>query len=206
MAGLITVDIANMALGILTESPIDSLDEDSRAARMCNLHFDTVREAELTKREWVFARKTALVEPVALDYTTDGWSWSYELPSDALRLLPDDCGFAGPWRQEGSTVTTIEGGARLVRYIANLIDPNDWPAVFTDVLVAALAVKIAHPITAKTTMVELAKQSYREAVGQAQAVNAVQKGYAPGSSSWMDDRAGYQISRHGARARHGYGS
>jgi hypothetical protein len=32
--------IANMALGVLDEAPIDSLDEDSKAARLINLHFD----------------------------------------------------------------------------------------------------------------------------------------------------------------------
>ncbi|MER9854165.1 MULTISPECIES: hypothetical protein [unclassified Mesorhizobium] len=43
------LDIANMALAVLDEAPIDSLDQDVKAARLLNLHFDLAREAELTK-------------------------------------------------------------------------------------------------------------------------------------------------------------
>ena len=43
------LDIANMALAVLDEAPIDSLDPDVKPARLLNLHFDLAREAELTR-------------------------------------------------------------------------------------------------------------------------------------------------------------
>ena len=49
------LDIANMALAVLDEAPIDSLDQDVKPARLLNLHFDFAREAELTRHAWVFA-------------------------------------------------------------------------------------------------------------------------------------------------------
>ncbi|CAH2395901.1 hypothetical protein [Mesorhizobium escarrei] len=49
---IIPLDIANMALGVLDEAPIDSLDQDVKPARLLNLHFDLTREAELTKHAW----------------------------------------------------------------------------------------------------------------------------------------------------------
>ncbi|TIO46843.1 MAG: hypothetical protein E5Y00_32665, partial [Mesorhizobium sp.] len=55
------LDIANMALAVLDEAPIDSLDQDVKAARLLNLHFDLTREGELAKHAWVFAILSALV-------------------------------------------------------------------------------------------------------------------------------------------------
>lgn len=208
MAALTPTDIASMALGLLTEAPIDSLDEDGRAARMLNLHYETTREAELTKREWVFARKTIEVE--AADTGMSEWPYAYELPADALRVLPlMSRNREISWRQEGSQLYTFEGGDRTVRYIANLIDPNDWPAVFIELFAAALAVKVAHPITGKANMIEVARQAYNDAASRAYQLNAVQKGPVEGRSSWADLRRGYgwsPWSAYGARGRHGGGA
>lgn len=191
MAALTQTDIANMALGLLTEAPIDSLDEDSRPARMLNLHFETTREAELGKREWVFARMSA---DVAGALTGDAeWPYVYEMPADALRILPPLVnGCEVPWRQEGSQLYMAESGPSRIRYIANLIDPNDWPAIFTEVLAAALALKVAHSITGKASMIEVARQVYGQAVSRAAQLNAVQKGPVQGRSLWEDLRAGYR--------------
>lgn len=188
---LTPVDIANMALGLLTEAPIDSLDEDSRAARMLNLHYETTRQSELTSREWVFARQTADVD--AADTGDAEWPYAYELPADALRALPPmSYGRELPWRQEGSQLYVAEGGKREIRYIANLIDPNDWPAYFTELLAAALALKVAHSITGKASMIEVARQSYQDAAKRAYQLNAVQKGPVQGRSSWASLRGGYR--------------
>lgn len=208
MAALTPTDIANMALGLLTEAPIDSLDEDSRAARMLNLHYETTREAELTKREWVFARKTAEVE--AADTGDGEWPYAYELPADALRILPPmSRNREIAWRQEGSQLYTFEGGDRTVRYIANLIDPNDWPSIFTELFAAALAVKVAHAITGKASMIQVAREAYENAASSAYQLNASQKGPVDGRSSWADLRRGYGWSPWsvaGARGRHGGGA
>lgn len=194
MAAVTPLDIANMALGLLTEAPIDTLDEDSRAARMLNLHYETTREAELTKSEWVFARKS--VQVPSIETGDAAWPYGYELPSDCLRPLPPQqygCDLA--YRQEGSILSLVYGGERTIRYIANLVDPNDWPSVFTDVLVAALAVKVAHPITGKANMMQIAQQAYSQAYSTALRLNAIQKGPGRRSALWSDARAGYQFGR-----------
>lgn len=204
MAALTQTEVANMALGLLTEAPIDNLDEDSRAARMMRLHFETTRESELTKRAWVFALKSEEVEPE--ERNSSPWRYGYELPADALRALPlMEGAYELEWIAEGSQILTMQGGRRSIQYIANLIDPNDWPSVFTDVLAAALAMKVAHSITGKTSAMQIAQQSYENAIATAMALNAVQKrGRAP-SGLWEQARAGYASGSHGARARHGWG-
>lgn len=193
MAGLSETEIANMALGVLTESPIDSLDEDIAAARLVRLHFDNTREAELKKRAWVFATQSATVAPI--DSADLYWPYSYALPADCLRVLPlMQSDVEIDWQVKGGAVLTRWGGSRAIDYIANLVDPNDWDALFNDVLAAAIAIKIAHPLTGKTTMVDVARQVYKDAVREAVRNNAIQKrGRAP-SRSWEAARAGHGAS------------
>jgi hypothetical protein len=49
MSNLTQLDVANQALAVLDEAPIHSFEEDTKAARLLNLHFETTREAELAK-------------------------------------------------------------------------------------------------------------------------------------------------------------
>lgn len=204
MAAVTPDDIANMALGLLTEAPIESMDEDSRAARMLRLHYETTREAELTKSEWVFARKSMQVDGIETGDTE--WPYAFELPEDCLRPLPPMLyGCEILYRQAGSTLAMAYGGTQTIHYIANLIDPNDWPAIFTDVLVAALAIKVAHAITGKPSMMQIAQQAYDRAYASAVRMNAVQKGTGRRATSWEDARAGRAAGFGFSRNRHGAG-
>lgn len=200
-------DIANMATALLTEAPIDSLDEDSKIARLLNVHFDTTREAELLKREWVFA---IFSQDIAAEETgRRHYTHSYTLPADCLRplglmLYDDPDGIEIDWRREGDTLLTRCGGTRTLRYIANLIDPGDWDALFTEVLSAALAIKVAHALTGKAGMVEIAQAAYDRAVSQAGRVNSVQKRGQTAYATWDQLRGGWYGDRN-ARGRHGAG-
>lgn len=189
------IDVANMALGVLDEAPIDSLDQDIKAARLINLHYDATREAELAKHAWVFSilRETVAGSDLGTDSGT--LNWAYELPADCLRPLPlthngEPIPFGIPinWRQEADLVYSDRSGPLVIRYIANLTDPNDWSALFTDVVAAALAVKVALPITHKAGAVQLAKEAYRDAIDAAQTANAFERGGNADTTSWALQR------------------
>ncbi|WP_287105584.1 hypothetical protein [Mesorhizobium sp.] len=128
------LDIANMALGVLDEAPIDSLDQDVKPARLLNLHFDLTREAELTKHAWVFAILAAAVAGSDTGSGAGTLNFAYELPVDCLRPLPltdngEPEGVPIAWRQEAGLIYCDRSGPRLIRYVANLTDPNDWDAL-----------------------------------------------------------------------------
>lgn len=191
MAALTPEDVANMALALLDEQPITSLDEDVKSARLLNLHYDVTREAELTKHAWVFAILTA--DLTATDLGSGTLQYQYGLPDDCLRPLPltydgDPTGIPISWRQESGLFYSDQAGPLTLRYIANLTDPNDWDALFTDVVTAALAVKIALPITHKSGMVELARNAYSQAVADAMRVNAIQTAGTLYRQSWASAR------------------
>lgn len=187
------VDVANMALGLLDEAPIDSLDQDIKAARLLNLHYDLTREAELTKYAWVFAILSASVVGSNTNSGECTLGWAYELPADCLRPLPitdngEPDGVPISWRQEADIIYSNLSGPLTIRYVANLTDPNDWDALFTDVLVAALAVKIAHPLTHKAGMIDVARSAYQTALDAAFSAQAIQRGGRAVTTSWAQQR------------------
>lgn len=186
-------DIANMALAVLDEAPIDSLDQDVKAARLLNLHFDLTREAELTKYAWACAILSASVVGTDTGSGDCTLNWAYELPDDCLRPLPltyngEPDGIPISWRQEAGIIYSDQSSPRVIRYIANLTDPNDWDSLFTEVLVAALAIKIAHPLTHKAGMIDIARSAYDRALEAAFAAQAIQRSGRFSSTSWAQQR------------------
>jgi len=191
------LDIANMALAVLDEAPIDTLDQDTKAARLLNLHFDLTREAELSKHNWVFA-----ILSVSVDGTDTGsgdctLNWAYELPSDCIRPLPltdngEPDGVPISWRQDAGLIYTNMSGPLTIRYLANLTDPNDWDALFTEVLVAALAIKVAHPLTKKAGMIDIARSAYDRALDAAFTAQSIQRGGRMVTNTWAQARGDWR--------------
>lgn len=189
--------IANMAIGLLDEAPIDSLAEDSKAARLLNLHYEQTRMAELKKNTWVFAIMSVSSESFAVNGGHGVGAYSYPLPPDALRILPvtdngEPDGYPLPWRQEAGLIYCSKPGPRRIRYIGNLIDPNDMDPLFIEVFAAALAVKIAHPLTHKSGMIDVARNAYQTALAEARRVNAVERGHPVGKQTWAQARGDYR--------------
>jgi hypothetical protein len=190
-------DIANIALGLLDEAPIDSLAENNRAARMVNLHYEQTRMVELKKNTWVFAIMSVSTNSTAVDGGEDVGQYSYPIPPDALRILPltengEPDGYPIPFRQEAGFIYAGKEGPRRIRYIGNLIDPNDMDPLFIDVWTAAIAVKIAHAITHKTGMIDIALRAYQTALNEARRVNAFERGYQVTKQTWAQARRDYR--------------
>lgn len=193
MPAVTDTDIANMALAILTEASIDSLDEDVKAARLLNLHYDVVREAELMLNTWSFACLFP-DDIAAVDIGQDGeFQYLYEVPSDFLRPVwltrdgkPD--GVPIRWTKWADGIRSDFSGPLKMPYVANLIDPNDFDALFTKAFAAALAIPVAHPLTGKASMIQTAQATYDKAISDARRVNAIMKiGRVP-DSSWAVQR------------------
>lgn len=197
---LTDLDVANMVLAVFDEAPIDSLDQDIKAARLLNLHYNQTREAELTKYAWVFAILRASVVGSDTGSGDCTLNWAYELPADCLRPLPvthngEPDGAPISWRQEAGVIYSDRSGPLIIRYVANLTDPNDWDALFTEVLVGALAIKIAHPLTKKASMIDIARNGYDRAVDAAFASQAMQRGARQNTTSWAYQRGDNRVTR-----------
>lgn len=197
---VVQVDIANMALDLLTEAGIDSLDEDVKAARLLSRHWDTTVESELMKNAWVFAIVSAEIAGTDLGTGSDTLAWQYELPADALRPLPltyngQADGIPISWRQEGGFVYSDQSSPRIVRYIANVIDPAEWNALFTDAVAAALAIKVAHPMTGKASLIQIAQGAYDRAIAEARRTNAIERVGRLFRENWLLERGDTRFAR-----------
>jgi hypothetical protein len=81
------IDLVSNALILIGDSPINTLDGNTRAQQVGSNLYDNIVKFELTKHRWGFARKKA-----QLSLTTDvpadpEWQSIYQLPSDLLVLI-----------------------------------------------------------------------------------------------------------------------
>jgi len=194
MAGVI--DIVNQALSALGEARITSLDDPGQSAALARSLFDSVRDAEIERHSWNFARArvqlAALGEPPAF-----GWSYQYQLPADCLRVQE-----AGPWPQaltddfiagenrawliEGRNILTNQGPPLNLIYLRRVEDPAFYPPTFVEVLAAKLAVRMAERFIGASGKRELAWKEYEAALKQAKRLNAIQlPPQRPADSDWL---------------------
>lgn len=204
MPAVTVEDIANMALDILVEAPIAGLDDNERPARLMLRHYETTRQAELTKHAWSFAIFRAELDAVDADALpvgdNDVYGYGYEVPEDALRILPltdtgEAHGISIPWKREGGLILSNYEGPRLIRYIGNLTDPDDWDALFVEALAARLAMKVAMPLTGKAQLFQAAKLAYDEAIADAKRINAIESGSVAVAQSWAAARGDWSEMR-----------
>ena len=146
------VDICNQALAAVGANRIESIDEDSVAARECALAFDGVVADLLERHEWGFAsaRVTLAVVPNA---RPDEWLYAYARPANAASLRRviwpgRRCAAAlGALRfiADGTTIYTNVEGA-LIDYVRSDVQPGEMTALFARAVAYELAVRIAMPL------------------------------------------------------------
>lgn len=174
------VDIANYALNNLGASNISSLDENSKAARVVNQRYDSVRDAVFRAHPW-----NCLIRRAQLAQSTEapafGYAYQYALPVDpfCLRVLEFSNGSlsypqdnitnnsGGPvFVVEGRNILTDEGTAR-IKYIARVTDPQQYDANLVEAIAARLSAEICYAITGSTTMVQIQTAFYEAKVSEA---------------------------------------
>lgn len=146
-------DICNLALSHLGEAPIESLNEDSTAARACALNYETTRDGVLRSHRWNFAQTRAAL--AQLEATPAfGWSYAYALPADCLRVLEvndSEVGdvISGPFIIEGRNLLTDETSVNLV-YLRRITDVSQFDVLFIEALALKLAVVLSEKIRGTT--------------------------------------------------------
>lgn len=150
-------DISNMSLGLLGAKRIADFDTtNSEEAIQCRLQYPQVRDSLLRSHEWRFAISRAIL---VVDTQTPAFEWNYQynLPKDFLRLRSvwSDSGILNEKQISGDTTSSyaIEGNKLFsndstvyLRYIRYVDDTSEFDPLFTDVLVLALAVRLANTL------------------------------------------------------------
>ncbi len=172
-----SVTIANLALARLGHTRIESLDDDDPAARSVKDLWPAARDEELRLHTWGCATSS-----VGLPARADGghkamlagFERAYPLPTDCVRVLQ-----VGPkgfrlWRIEARDVLSDAIPPLPLRYVRRLDDAGLMDAGLVACLALRLAIMLAPRLTGDGRLGEALKRDYREAVGQARRVDAIE--------------------------------
>jgi hypothetical protein len=165
------VQICNVALSKLGESPIIALTEDSKAGRACNLIYTDTRDNLLRAHPWNFAvRRASLARLTTIP--AYGFAYEYQLPTGCLKVLSmDPEGDDIKFKVEGRKVLTDEAPANLL-YIIRVTDSTQFDTLFTEVLSAKLSAELAVTLTDSINLADFLHQKYENALSEARGMDA----------------------------------
>lgn len=161
-------DICNLALGKLGEQRIASLNENTPAARACNLVYADTRDALLRSHRWNFAEKRQTLTELA-DEPAFGWAHQFELPADCLRVLElNDTEFGDnltdEYKIEGRAILTDTDSVDIVFTYRNT-DVSTYDALFVKALAYELAIELSEVIRGTTSKTAELVQAYERRIG-----------------------------------------
>jgi len=185
------IDIANLALGLVSERSIVSLEDDSKQARVCKKFIDQVYEEELRTHTWACAQKR---ESLALNSTTPAfrWGYSHKLPSDFIRVTEYYIDFGGRPRdnfeREGDNLLSNDAVANIVYVYKAPYGTLDPLAV--KVVYYALAIAICFPLMNDDSLKQRLVSEYNGLVAPtARYVDSTEREVDPEEdSSWINAR------------------
>tara|TARA_R110000787_G_scaffold63838_5_gene144670 strand:- start:2672 stop:3253 length:582 start_codon:yes stop_codon:yes gene_type:complete len=139
------VQLCNLALAKVGDEQITSLTENSKAARLCNLVYEPMRDATLRAHPWNFAIKrielAANTLTPAYEYNTQ-----FTLPSDFLRLIGTNMLDTAKFTVEGNQLL-CNVSALKIKYIYAVTDPNVFDWLFNEALSARIAAELSIAMT-----------------------------------------------------------
>ncbi len=112
-------------------------------------------------------------------YKDFGWDFRYPIPSDCIRMLPVREGGEFEGRiiaheiEQGYILTDL-GSPLYARFIQTFTDASRFDPLFVETLAARMAVKLAHWLTGKSNMVQIAIAAYNSAVERASLANSLE--------------------------------
>ena len=171
------VEICNLALAAVGSRNILSLNDDSKRARLCKLHYYRERNRLLRSHFWKFAIKR---QSLALSTEkVDGWDYVYQLPSDLIRILYPDVNLHLYRIEQDKLLTNVI--LSYLRYVQLIENTAKFDECFIDALVCKIAYKLAKPIADNESLKNDLEQEYARAITEARSTDAMEDG-----PQWID--------------------
>ena len=173
-----TVELCNRALDLIGTNSITSLNDNSKAARLCNRNFGPVRDAVLRSYPWNCAMARARL-PALVTAPAFGYARAFQLPQG-----PDPAYCLRVWeingepaedidyQIEGRTIVTDEAAPLDIRYVARIEDPTLFDPLLDDAIAARLAVDIAFSLVSNATLVTELRNAYVAKMNEARMIDA----------------------------------
>lgn len=174
------VQICNMALTRIGQNQfIDSIDEQSKAAELCALHYELCRDEVLHAFPWPFAEARVFLADIGSPAQT--WQFRYRYPVDCLEARHTSVpGIEKPRAEQripfkvvnaagGRAILSNQEQAELV-YTVRVEDTTYFPPMFVSALAWRLAAELAMGLQARPENYASALQNYQLTLSQAQAL------------------------------------
>ena len=173
MANSIT-EIANRALDAVNIDSISSMDDTSKAGRLCNRLFPQLRDTLLRMHPWKFAKTR---QNLAASGTTPAWGYAYEyqLPSDYVRM--DKLNVTDPspiYEVEGNKLLTDYAPPLGIVYIFRVTDVGRFDPLFSTALATLLAANLAKPLTNSDGLRKDLQAQFANDLREARSANAAE--------------------------------
>lgn len=152
------IEIVNNALVTLGETTINSLSEDTTAAKVANVKWDFSRRFCLRLQPWAFATER---KELAQENTTPAFQFEYQylLPADCVRLIQvyQDLDY----RLERNRILTNRETCR-IKYVKDETNTGMWDPLFTEMVAAKLAYELAYTIPRMNSLIGTMYELYEE--------------------------------------------
>lgn len=156
MASTVTTDaeVCNLALSYAGQRQfIGDLNEATDEARVCKVHYATLRDRLLSAHWWSFATKTVALAQLS-GVTRTPWTYCYSLPADLLEAQYLWAGMRNPPANERVPYVLQAGDAAGTVILCTDMDEaelvytcqHQTPAVWTPGFVSALAAALSFPV------------------------------------------------------------
>ena len=170
------VDICNRALSNIGNSrSINSLNEASKEAGECSLHYESCRDAVLSDFDWNFATKRVALADTGTP--PPDWQYAYRYPVDCLRIceimLPGVRNPTPDQRVQFEVGVDASGTGKLIytdqqdawlKYVMRITDVNMFDAIFSEALAWRLAAAINMALTGSADLGNNALRMYQNVI------------------------------------------
>lgn len=147
----------------------------------------TVRDEVTARHPWSFAKARILLNTPASPVPVYGFAQRFALPADCVRLLT----VGDPvleYEIDGGYIL-VDADEVVIRYVRRMTDPTFWAPWFVDLMVHALAARIAYRVTNSSSEADRMQTLYLQKLHFATAVdNAEHDGETLGDSPLIDVR------------------
>ena len=170
------VDLVSSALVLIGDVPVNNLTGSDRRQVVANQLFERVKQGELAKFPWGFARKRAQLSLTTEEPTDNEWQYIYQLPTDLITLIKIYPRFN--YRILGDKLYANTNTEVHAEYVYDIAE-EEFPVHFSRVIEYALAVDFSVAIREDNTTRQLMAELYANQSRMARAMDSQQNPNIP---------------------------
>ncbi len=189
-------EIVNKAYAKIGADSVANIETDNtKISRLANRIYDTVRDTELAKHYWKFAKTRTRLAPLVGVDEFEEWAYRYQLPSDFIQIFSiEEATYRSDvpdYEIEGQIILTDIGDTLDLKYIKRVTDTAAYHPLFVETLSIALALQFVESITESNTKKEALMLEYRDILRLAKRMDALQEPpKEPFPGTWVESRYG----------------